>query len=53
MQLFTAGFSEFRRPSSGQLSLLASAGQKISTSQNAVTLCGWGVKANMVHSTCG
>jgi len=28
----------------GQLSLLPSAGRKISTSQNAVMLCGWGVK---------
>jgi len=38
---------------SGQLSLLPSAGQKMSTGQRAVTLCGWGVKAGMVHSTCG
>ena len=38
---------------SGQLSLLPSVGQKMSTSQSAVMLCGWGVKAGMVHSTCG
>jgi len=37
---------------SGQLSLLPSAGRKMSTVQSAVTLCGWGVKAGMVHSTC-
>jgi len=37
---------------SGQLSLLPSAGGKISTGQNAVMLCGWGVTAGMVHSTC-
>jgi len=37
----------------GQLSLLPSAGRKIGTSQSAVMLCGWGVKAGMVHSTCG
>jgi len=28
-------------------------GRKMSTSQSAVMLCGWGVKAGMVHSTCG
>jgi len=38
---------------SGQLSLLPSAGRKMSTGQSAVTLCGWGVKAGMVHSTYG
>ena len=38
---------------SGQLSLLPSAERKMSTGQSAVTLCGWGVKAGMVHSTCG
>jgi len=38
---------------SGQLSLLPSAGLKMSTDQSAVTLCGWRVKAGMVHSTCG
>ena len=37
----------------GQLSLLPSAGRKMSTSQSAVMLCDWGVKAGMVHSTCG
>jgi len=25
----------------------------MSTGQSAVMLCGWGVKAGMVHSTCG
>jgi len=43
----------FVTSNSGQLSLLASTGRKISTGQSAVTLCGWGVKAGMVHSTCG
>jgi len=38
---------------SGQLSLLPSVGQKMFTSQSVVMLCGWGVKAGMVHSTCG
>jgi len=38
---------------SGQLSLLPSVGWKMSTGQSAVMLCGWGVKAGMVHSTCG
>jgi len=37
----------------GQLSLLPSEGREMSTIQSAVTLCGWGVKAGMVHSTCG
>jgi len=37
----------------GQLSLLPSVGREISTSQSAVILCGWRVKAGMVHSTCG
>jgi len=37
----------------GQLSLLPSAGREMSTSQSAVMLCGWGVKAGMVHSTRG
>ena len=37
----------------GQLSLIPSAGQEMSTSQSAVTLCGWGVKTDMTHSTCG
>jgi len=35
----------------GQLSLLPSAGQKMSTGQSGVMLCGWGVNAGMVHST--
>jgi len=39
--------------SPGQLSLLPSAGREMSTSQSAVILCGWGIKAGMVHSTCG
>jgi len=38
---------------SGQLSSLPSAGRKMSTVQSSVTLCGWGVKADMVHSTGG
>jgi len=38
---------------SGQLSLPPSAGQKMSTGQNAVMYCGWGVKAGTVYSTCG
>ena len=33
----------------GQLSLLPSAGREMSTSQSAVMLCCWGVKAGMVH----
>jgi len=37
----------------GQLSLLPSAGREMSTSQSAVTLCGWGLKEGMVHFTCG
>ena len=37
---------------SGQLSLLPSAGWKMSTGQNAVMLCSWGVKVGMVHSAC-
>jgi len=36
-----------------QLSLLPTAGEKMSTGQSAVMLCGWGVKAGIVHSTCG
>jgi len=35
-----------------KLSLLPSAERKMSTGQSAVTLCGWVVKAGMVHSTC-
>jgi len=37
----------------GQLSLLPSAVQETSTSQNAVKLCCLAVKAGMAHSTCG
>jgi len=37
----------------GQLSLLPSVLQEVSTSQSAVMLCGWRVKAGMVYSTCG
>ena len=37
---------------SGQLSLLPSVGWEMSTGQSAVTLCGWGVKAGMVYSSC-
>jgi len=37
----------------GQLSLLPSAGWKISTSQSAVILHGLEVKAVMAHSNCG
>jgi len=44
---------EFVTSHSGQLSLLASAGRKMSAGQSAVTLCGWRVKVGMVHSTCG
>jgi len=44
---------EFVTSHSGRLSMLPSAGQKTSTGQRAVTLCGWGLRAGMVHSTCG
>jgi len=37
----------------GQLSLLPLVGLEMSNSQSAVMLCGWGVKAGMVHSTFG
>jgi len=37
----------------GQLSLLPSVGRKMSTSHSAMTLCGWRLKACIVHSTCG
>jgi len=37
----------------GKLSLLPSAGREMSTSRSELTLCGRGVKAGMVHSTCG
>ena len=36
----------------GQLSLVPSVGQEMSTSQSAATVCGWGLKACMVQSTC-
>jgi len=36
-----------------QLSLLPLVGREMSTSQSVVMLCGWGVKAGMVHSSCG
>ena len=39
--------------SPGQLSLLPSARREMSTGQSEMMLCGWGVKAGMVHSTCG
>ena len=35
----------------GQLSLLPSAGQEISTGQNMMMLCAWGMKADVAHST--
>jgi len=35
----------------GQLSLLPSAGREMSTSQSAMTLCCWRVKAGMAYST--
>jgi len=44
---------QFVTSHSGQLSLLPSAEQKMSAGQSAVTLCGWGVKTGVVHSTCG
>jgi len=44
--------SVFHQATRGQLSLLPSAGREMSTSQNAAMLCGWGVKAGMVDSTC-
>jgi len=37
----------------GQLSLLPSSGREKVTGQSAAMLCGWGVKAGMVHSICG
>ena len=37
----------------GQLSLLRYAERETSTSQSAVMLSDWGVKAGVVHSTCG
>jgi len=41
------------KPRRKQLSFLPPAGREMNTSQSAVTLCGWRVKAGMVHSTCG
>jgi len=38
---------------SGQPSRLPSAGRKMNAGQSVVMLCGWGVKAGMVHFTCG
>jgi len=37
----------------GQLSVLHSPGREMSTSQNALMLCGWIVKASMAYSVCG
>jgi len=37
----------------GQISLLPLQGREMNTSQSAVMLCGWGVKAGMAYSTCG
>jgi len=37
----------------GQLRLVPSVGWKMSTGRSAVMLCGWVVKAGLVHSTCG
>jgi len=37
----------------GQLSLLPYAERVMSTGQNAVMLCGWGLKADTACSTCG
>jgi len=34
----------------GQFSFLRSVGWQICTGQNAMMLCGWGVKAGMAHS---
>jgi len=38
---------------SDQLSLLPSAVMPMITGQSVATLCGWGVKAGMVHSISG
>ena len=37
----------------GHFNLLPSGRRERSTGQGAVMLCSWGVKAGMVHSTCG
>jgi len=44
---------QFVTSHSGQLGLLPSVRWKLSTSQSVIMLCGWGVKAGMVDSTCG
>jgi len=50
LQLDHGGGTLFRYVTShpGRLSLLPSVDGKMSTSQRAVMLCGWGVKAGMV-----
>jgi len=52
-RLWTSKPPRFVTSHSGQLSLLPSAGRKMSTGQSAVTFFGWGVKAGIVQSTCG
>jgi len=42
----------FTKPPRPTQSLTVS-GWYLSTSQNAATVCRWGVKTGMVHSTCG
>jgi len=37
----------------GQLSLLPSASRKISTSESAVTLCGWGLLIPLINKRVG
>ena len=37
----------------GQLSLLPSAGREVGTGQIAAVLCGWGVRAGIIHSIRG
>jgi len=37
----------------GQLTILPSAGQEISTGQSVAMLQGWEIKASMAHSICG
>jgi len=41
--------SRFVTSHTGQLRLQPSAAWEMSTSQSVVMLCGWGVKAGMVH----
>jgi len=43
----------FATSHSGKLSLLPSAGRKISSGQSAAMFCGWGVKAVMVMWVTG